>query len=316
MPMPEHKILVSQPVDEAGHEFAQMSAASSGDRNGKSAGPVSVFRRKPGMHVQPVPPVMLELKKSREIFATPIDLPRSNPARVWDSLSELRPDTEILAGNGLFPETSDDPAVAAFDLLRTRLLQGLTEQGWSRIAVTSPNHGCGKSFVALNLAFSLARRAEGRTVLMDLDLRKPALAGLLGAEGVPPLAEFLSGEQPLEAQFRRFGRRLALALNDAPVEGAAEVLGAGDTASALAAMHEHLAPEVVIYDLPPVLTCDDVLAMAGQIDAVLLIADGTRTSAADIRATERLLAGVLPIMGVVLNRAQDRKAGRYGYGRG
>lgn len=289
-----------------------MGAASSDDRRGGPAGPVSLFRRG---RVAGGGAVTLDLLKGREIFAVPAELPRFSPARVWDSLSELHPNPEHLAGNGLFPDGSTDPAVRAFDLLRTRLLQGLSEHGWSRIAVTSPTHGCGKSFVAANLALSLGRRPQGRAVLMDLDLRAPSLAGLLGVTDAPPLAEFLSGEQPLESCFRRIGRTLAVALNGAPVAMAAETLGSPDTAAALAAMHEQLAPEVVICDLPPALVCDDVLALAGQIDAVLLVTDGTRSSPEDIRATERLFAGRLPLMGVVLNRAQDRRIGRYNYGR-
>ena len=43
--------------------------------------------------------------------------------------------------------------------------------------------------------------------------------------------------------------------------------------------------------------------------------DGTRTSPEDIRACERLFEGRLPLMGVVLNRAQDRKAAQYRYGK-
>ena len=81
-------------------------------------------------------------------------------------------------------------------------------------------------------------------------------------------------------------------------------------------MLEQLDPEVVIYDLPPVLVSDDVLALAPCVDAVLLITDGTKTSPDEIRACERMLEGRIPLMGVVLNRAQDFAAGRYRYAKG
>jgi protein-tyrosine kinase len=129
------------------------------------------------------------------------------------------------------------------------------------------------------------------------------------------LQEFLSGEQPLESHFRRFGKTLALCLNGAAVADPATVLQDPDTAQALDAMMAQLQPDAVIYDLPPVLVSDDVLAMIPHIDAVLLVADGTRTTGDEIKATERLLEGRIPLMGVVLNRAQDRKLGRYSYGK-
>jgi protein-tyrosine kinase len=237
------------------------------------------------------------------------------PAKVWESLVPVTLDAAWLEGNGLFPNSSTDPAPGAFDILRTRILLAFQENGWRRIAVTSPTHGCGKSTVAANLALSLARRAGSRTVLMDLELRRPGLAALLGLRDVGLLRDYLTGTQPLEAHFQRVGRTLALALNDAPVADAAELLQAPDSTGALVAMLEQLDPEVVVFDLPPVLVSDDVIGFAPQVDAVLLVADGTQTTAEEVKACERLFEGRVPLLGVVLNRAQDVRTARYRYGR-
>ncbi|MDO8311015.1 MAG: CpsD/CapB family tyrosine-protein kinase, partial [Sideroxyarcus sp.] len=222
---------------------------------------------------------------------------------------------QLLAGNGLFTNSKNSPAAAAFDMLRTRILQALQQRGWKRVAVTSPTHGCGKSFVAANLALSLARMPENRTVLIDLELRNPGLADLLGVDHAGSIREFLSGDQPLESHFRRVGRNLALALNGEATTDAAELLHAESTAEALEMMLEQLDPDVAIYDMPPALGSDDVTMMLPQVDAVLLVADGTQTTADDIRACERLFEGRIPLMGVVLNRSQDRKLDRYRYGK-
>lgn len=310
--MPDRYILGSSSEIGVNIDRLAMTASDPVNRGLRPFSGVPVFRR--DRQIEYVPSE-IDQRRARDVFASSMKLAQSSPAKVWESLTEVTPNADRLARNSLFPGGGDQ-AAAPFDMLRTRLLQGLAERGWSRIAVTSPTHGCGKSFVALNLAFSLARRPQSRTALLDLDLRRPAMAGLLGLEGIPPLEGFLSAEQPLEAQFRRFGRTLALGLNGQAVTGASELLHHPETASALASMHEQLAPDVVLYDMPPALVCDDVVAMAGQVDAVLLVTDGTRTSPADIRACERLFGGHLPLMGVVLNRAQDRKLRRYRYGRG
>ncbi|MFM2391630.1 MAG: hypothetical protein RLZZ437_3185 [Pseudomonadota bacterium] len=267
---------------------------------------VSLFR--PG---QPVanPAITIDQRTGHEIFAVPQVFTPIPASRVWDSISPITLDAASLAGNGLFTQTSTNPAVSVFDMLRTRLLQALREKGWQRIAITSPTHGCGKSFVAANLALSLSRLPATRTILMDLELRRPHLAGIFGVADAAPLREFLSGEQPLEGHFRRFGRNLGLALNSEPVEDPATVLQDPDTAMALDAMIQQLQPDAVLYDLPPALVSDDVMSMIPQIDAVLLVVDGTRTTAEEIKATERMLDGHVPLMGVVLNRAQDRRAG-------
>lgn len=267
---------------------------------------VSVFR--PG---QPVahPALTIDQRTGHEIFAVPQVFTPIPASRVWDSISPITLDSARLSGNGLFTQTSTNPAVSVFDMLRTRLLQALREKGWQRIAVTSPTHGCGKSFVAANLALSLSRLPATRTILMDLELRRPHLAGIFGMDDAAPLREFLSGEQPLESHFRRYGKNLGLALNGEAVEDPATVLQDPDTALALDAMIAQLQPDVVIHDLPPALVSDDVMSMIPQIDAVLLVVDGTRSTADEIKATERMLDGHVPLMGVVLNRTQDRRAG-------
>lgn len=289
-----------------------MSDNRSDARNPNMHRSVSLFR--PGQ-APARRPVTLDQATGREIFSVPLPVALFNPAKVWESLAPVTLNADHLTGNGLFPKASADPATAAFDMLGTRLLQGLAARNWRRIAVTSPTHGCGKSFVATNLALSLARRPDSRTVLLDLDLRRPQLAGLLGIPDFGPLQDFLSGEQPMESQFRRVGRTLALGFNGVAVPEAADLIHSPDTGLALQAMTEHLDPQVVILDLPPALVNDDVMALASHIDAVLLVTDATRTSPEEIRDCERLFEGRLPLMGVVLNRVQDRKTNRYRYGR-
>jgi len=310
--MSRHEILMQRPVWRENMEFSAMSEDKSHDRPPQRGPVASLFR--PGQIVS-APAMTLDLVKGREIFTAPLAPLRVNPAKVWESLSAVQLSVEKLQGNNLFPLPSNQPAALAVDQLRSKILHGLATKGWKRIAVTSPTHDCGKSFVATNLALSLARRPASRTALIDLDLRRPQLAGLLGLTDLPEFADFLTGDQPLESVFRRFGRTLALGLNGAPVEMAAEMLHSPETAVALSALVDQLDPEVVIYDMPPALGTDDVLAMAPSLDAVLLVADGTKTTAEDLRACERLFEGRLPLMGVVLNRAQDRAAQRRGYGK-
>ena len=314
--MVRHYIMGPKPDPRANEGHILMSQEDAGDRSkpgpGARRAQVSVFR--PG---QPIAPgnVTLDQRTGREIFLTPAAIVPFNPARVWESITEVSTYPEYWERNGLFADSAHSPVTRTFDMLRTRVLQALSKEGWTRIAVTSPTHGCGKSFVAANLALSLARLPSCRTVLMDLELRDPQLAELFGVPDAQPLIEFLMGEQPLEGQFRRIGRNLALALNGAPVPHPSELLQDPEFSEALSTVRELLQPDVILIDTPPALGADDVLSLASQVDAVLLVVDGTRTSPDDVRACERLFDGRLPILGTVLNRAQDRMTDRYAYGR-
>jgi Mrp family chromosome partitioning ATPase len=301
-----------QPVDGFGHHGDPMTGNDPRDR-GEAArlsvrGPaVSLFR--PGQVLADRPaglPVTLDQKTGREIFLAPLSPLPLNPARVWESIGPLAPDAGRLAARGLFVEGAKDGPAGQFDILRTRLLQAIGPRKWTRIAITAPTAGAGTSLVAANLALSLARLPSCRTVLMDLCLRTPALAPLFGLREAPDLTEFLRGEQPLEATFRRVGRNLALAVNGTQVEASSELLHDPETALALQAMRDLLQPDVVLIDAPPALASDEFLALGAHVDAVLLVTDASRTSPDEIRATERLIDGRLPLLGVVLNRARDR----------
>jgi protein-tyrosine kinase len=256
-----------------------------------------------------------DLRAAREALSQTHSLALFSPARVWESLNAVTLDGDTLAGNRLFTNSKESPAGPAFDVLRTRIAQAMAEKGWRRIGITSPTSGCGSSFTAANLALSLARRPGARVVLIDLDLRRPSLHRLLGLTPTGALRDFIDGSQPMESLFVRVGRSLAIGLNADPVPDAGDLLQGPDTVLALDALDTQLDPEIVVMDLAPALLGDDVICMADKLDAVLIVADGTRTTAKEIRACEALFDGRIPVMGVVLNRAQDRGIGRLRYGK-
>ena len=62
------------------------------------------------------------------------------------------------------------------------------------LAVTSPAAGEGKTLTAINLAGALARESDGRVLLIDADLRRPAVATTLGLSSAPGLADLLASD--------------------------------------------------------------------------------------------------------------------------
>lgn len=223
----------------------------------------------------------------------------------WERLDWYRLDPRRLTARRVITATRSDPAHVAFDLLRTRLMQALKARGWRHVAITSPTKGCGKTFVTANLALSLARRASCRTVVMDLDLRLPNLSTAFGIERPGSMQAFLTGERPLEQHLRRLAPNLAVGLNGASVFDSAELLQEPMTGRVLDTLQETLKPDVMLYDLPPTLACDDVLAFLPRVDGVLLVAGGGITSAEDVRRCERLFEGQAPLLGVILNKTED-----------
>ena len=239
-------------------------------------------------------------------------------ARNWQSLASFTVDPAVLDKNLVITARRTDPAHGAFDVLRTRLVQALAEKGWRRVAITSPTAGCGKSFTAINLAVTLSRYDQCRTVLMDMDLRRPGLAGYLGLRTPASSGDFLRGLVPATEFLRRMhapkinlGQNLALGLNGRVESYAAELFQQQSTGAALEAMEQALNPEVVLFDLPPALAQDDVIAFRPQFDCILMVVGGGITTAEEVREATRRIGEDKPILGVVLNKAEVE--GDYAY---
>jgi Mrp family chromosome partitioning ATPase len=239
----------------------------------------------------------------------------------WDRLARIPVDPKRLDRNLVITASRHDPAHAAFDVLRTRIVQAMKEHGWTRIGITSPGEGNGKSFTALNLAISLSRLPGMNTALLDMDLRRPSLARLLGLRDMPATADFLRGEigagdylSVFAPNMLNIGDRLALGINGRADPYAAELFQGPGTTERLAAMQTDYGFDIVLYDLPPALAMDDVLAFRPHMDCVLLVVGGGETRARDVREAQRRLGEELPILGVVLNKADPDDAPGYGYG--
>jgi ATPases involved in chromosome partitioning len=232
---------------------------------------------------------------------------RAEIEETWASIPVVLEDVNRLGGAGNAPSIArGSVAGTAMDQLRTQLLRVTAEKGWRRIGVSSARRGAGRSFVAAGLAASIARLETLRVLLIDADLDDPDLAAMLDLDAPGPLDAVLQGDMPPERHLRRVGGGLAVALNDSPVPQASERMLAPEAILALRALIDCVGPEVVIHDMPPLLEDPVAAALLPQLDAVLLVADGLRTTPQDVLECERVLEGQVPLLGVVLNKSEDR----------
>ncbi|RMG28433.1 MAG: polysaccharide biosynthesis tyrosine autokinase, partial [Gammaproteobacteria bacterium] len=198
----------------------------------------------------------------------------------------------------------ESPYADAFKILRTQVLQRMKEHGWKTLAVTSPNAGEGKTLTALNLAASLALEISHTVLLVDADLRHPGVAGLLGLDEAPGLADYLLDGATLETLLVHPEplEHLVVLPAGRPLLNSAELLGSPNMAQLVRDLRDRYPERIVVFDLPPVLTAADALAFAPNVDALLLVLEEGRTTQEDLERTMELLDGQA-ILGTVLNKA-------------
>lgn len=237
------------------------------------------------------------------------------PDAAWRTLPLAAPDPVQLHRSRIVAAEAGNEALP-FDVIRTRMLQQMRANDWTRVAITSPDPGCGKSMVALNLAFSLARQPEQRTILIEGDLRRPKLASYLGLHPGHDISSVLEGRAPFSQHALRLGDNLAVATQTRSMRSPAELLQGAPVADVLEAVVRDYAPTVMLFDLPPMRAGDDVMAFIGHVDAVLIVAAAEMTTIKQIDHCERELATQCRVMGVVLNKCRyfdDMPHYDYGY---
>jgi Mrp family chromosome partitioning ATPase len=237
---------------------------------------------------------------------------RLNPDR-WSALKSFEPNSRHISRRRIVSIRQNDPAHLAFDMMRTRTVMALRAKNWSALAITSPTPGCGKGTIALNLAVSMARQHDIRVVLVDLDLRRPRIASILGHDNEYSTEQFLKGACRIEEFFVRYGSNLAIGASRQAIAQPAELLHDQRTMWALRSLRQGLLPNFIIYNMPPMLTSDDFIGFLPNVDCAMLVigADHSRTS--DIDQCERELNEAGKLLGVVLNKCRytDQRHGGY-----
>lgn len=308
---------ISNPIDDA-HIAPEPEALAT-----PKQAPVSDQPAELAPEAAPQPAATTNTAPDRPIAADPEPAPQphATPSLIWGDLGIIPVDPAHLENNLIITAGRHDPAHGAFDVLRTRLVQALFENDWKRVGITSPTRDCGKTFTAVNLAISLSRYETNRTVLMDMDMRNPSVADVLGAPDPASMGDFLQGRVTPSNYFMRLGRNalnigsnLAVGLNNKVEPYAAELIQDPLTDAAFSRMMRELDPDVVLYDLPPALAYDDVIAFKRHFDGILMVVGGGKTTTDEIHESMRRIGDDVPLLGVVLNQAEGDRNMEYNYG--
>jgi capsular exopolysaccharide synthesis family protein len=179
--------------------------------------------------------------------------------------------------------------------------------------VTGPVKGVGKTSTSINLAINIARLQNKTALLVDLDLRHPSVHQYLGIKPVSGIGDVLTGNAKLEDAILNTGiNDFFLLPGKKKYEYSSELLSS-DVMHNLLTTIKHLDENtVIIFDMPPVLGCDDVPAISPYIDACLMIIEEGATKLNELDEAVNRIKDT-NIIGYVLNKSADSAAAKYYY---
>jgi capsular exopolysaccharide synthesis family protein len=192
---------------------------------------------------------------------------------------------------------------AQYNKLAAALHQAQTERGVKVVMLVSAGAAEGKTLTAVNLALTLSEAYQRRVLIVDADLRKPAVHELLGVSNARGLSDLLDRERPL------------------PIVGVSprlSLLPAGDyqddpikvvTSDRLWSLVEESRSRFdwIVIDTPPLGLVPDARLLAPMTDGGLLVTEAGRTTCDEIQAVAETFEPTR-LIGVVLNRVPEQIA--------
>lgn len=219
--------------------------------------------------------------------------------------------TEHLERNRIVAYNKNSNMGRAFDLLRTQVLNIMEENGWRTLAITSPTPEAGKTVLAINLAMSIAHHTTKTALLVDFDLRRPKVGACLGLSMEKSLNEFLAGEAELaDVLVNPTLPRFVVLPTREPIPLSTEVLSSPVVSHLISDLRERYNSRIVIFDLPPLLSSDDVITVLPKFDCVLLVVANGMNSKKEIEECLHHL-GTANLIGTVLNKGEPPNRSYY-----
>jgi non-specific protein-tyrosine kinase len=196
-------------------------------------------------------------------------------------------------------------AAEAYRTLSTNIQFSSLDRDVRTLLVTSVGPDEGKSIVLANLAITMAEGGH-RSVMVDCDLRRPALHTLFGLKDQPGLTSMVLDDAlapPLQAT--PIGNVSLVAAGPLP-PNPSELLSSERFTRVLSAIGADA--DVVLIDAPPISAVADASILATRVDGVLLVVDSGRTRRdAARRATDQLQRVGARLLGAVLTNVKAEK---------
>ena len=200
-----------------------------------------------------------------------------------------------------------------FKILRNSILFPVSGKVPKSILVTSALPGEGKSFVAANLAVSIALNIDKHVLLMDCDIRKPDIHRQFGIGRVAGLNEYLTQKRELASLLVRTAvDRLTILPGGEPSQSPSELLSSQRMAELIEEVKHRYPDRLIVIDSPPTNLAAETGFLARQVDGILVVAKHGKTPRQDVTELLELL-GSDKILGVVLNRVDMALKRKYGY---
>ena len=223
-------------------------------------------------------------------------------------------DPEVLRNNRVIMGLYNEPRADIFRVLRTNVIRQLRENNWNSFAITSATLGAGKTFISVNLAIAIAMEGNQSVLLVDADLKRPAVCNYLDLQLEAGLFDYLNGNISLEDILINPGiERLVILPGRNSNTNTSELISSRKMVDLIKEIKSRYESRIIIFDLPPLFAADDALLFMPHIDAALLVVEDGKNTSDELQHSMHILEQT-NLLGLVVNKSrQPVPSYQYGY---
>jgi capsular exopolysaccharide synthesis family protein len=223
-------------------------------------------------------------------------------ARVAFGARVIRPRRRAEGGPPPVAQLLADALQEQCETLRSSLEVSLARVTHRVVMATAAVHEEGCTTILSALAFNLTVRGSARVLVVDANLRRPAISRIFGVSEDVGLHQILAGrvEAGMTISGTAFPGLSVLPLGPGQILPA-QVFGSNGLGGLLGTIKEHY--DYVLVDAPPLLSVPEVAVLGAEVDGVMLVARAGRTKRqALVKARHLLERSGANLLGLVLNR--------------
>jgi len=189
-----------------------------------------------------------------------------------------------------------------FRFLAVRLRQIRQSRPLKRILITSTIPQEGKSTISTNLACTLARRKNQKTLLLEGDLRRPNIANQFGIGKLPGLCEWLGGQTESINIYKLESLGLWVLPAGAAPQNPLELMQSGKLSLLMEKLESWF--DWIVIDSPPILPLADTSLWSRLADGILLV---TRKDTTEKQQLKRGLEAIekSKLLGALVNSSAN-----------
>jgi protein-tyrosine kinase len=189
-------------------------------------------------------------------------------------------------------------------LLMNAFNQGVAQvKNGNLIMVTSSLPGEGKSFSSVNLAMSIAMEMDHTVLLVDADVAKPSVPGLLGLKADRGLMDLLLDDslQLSDVLIKTNVEKLTLLPAGRGHRYSTELLASVAMRRLIEEMGQRYSDRIIIFDSPPLLATSEARVLAGYMGQIVVVVEAQKTTHEALREALKHLEHC-EIVGMLLNK--------------